>query len=167
MPPGKAFALWGGAGAFHMRPTMPPQANALAGRPSGPRKPPQSSPPSPSASPSPPSPSSCPQIPSPEEKSGAFFRASSSFSASSPSAIRLWKKNHPAARAMHKKPIHSSHVSMPFLPAVTAGFHQCGGAGLLGAASRKGRGPKKLFPHPFQNGFRWCHRFLFCATDPP
>ena len=89
-------------------------------RSAGGRTKPQSSP-SPSPSPSPSSPS-CPQIPSPEAKSGAFFRASSSLSASPSSAIRLRKKNHPAARAMHRKPIQSSHASTSSPPVATAAF---------------------------------------------
>ena len=81
------------AGRLPGGPTLLAQKNFLVGPRSDPPKPAgaQSSP-SPSPSPSPSSPS-CPQSPSPEEKSGAFFRASSSLSASSFSAICLRKKN--------------------------------------------------------------------------
>lgn len=105
-------------------PTLLTQENFFGWPHSNPPKPAgaQSSP-SPPPSPSPPSPSSpsCPQNPSPEEKSGAFFRASSSLSVSSFSAICLRKKNHPATRAIHRKPIQSSHASTPFLPAAMGG----------------------------------------------
>lgn len=92
------------AGRLPGGPTLLAQKNFLVGPRSDPPKPAgaQSSP-SPSPSPSPSSPS-CPQSPSPEEKSGAFFRASSSLSVSSFSAICLRKKNHPATRAIPRKP---------------------------------------------------------------
>lgn len=156
------------AGRLPGAPTLLAQKNFLVGPRSDPPKPAgaQSSP-SPSPSPSPSSPS-CPQSPSPEEKSGTFFRASSSLSASSFSAICLRKKNPSCGKGNTQK-------TDPVEPCLHAIPSCCDGGVSLMRRDRSFRGRLPggpdiglpVFLRLFQNGFRWCHRFPCCATVLP